>query len=283
MRYNRTKRDFKVIQLPKSLQTEDFGVKECCEPILVLAGGLETWQNQVNSAFIKLQTISDTVNFVLKKDGVNAIYQPTNVQCVNDSLAYYCTVVWSYVLASDGVGCYTLEVNYDIDGIVGVIEWGLYELQEYSVERAIGTVMIKAIFNQYHSQENIDFTDSNVVDTIRVNGMFGKRDPKTIIDNLIYQNNKLENVIRENENNYTFESDAIKEKYSTKLLDLFLLSETDLFMTDHNFHNHNQGLKDFNGIVSESPTIEYLEGSNFAKIKCIFVEKLRNSFSKYNG
>jgi hypothetical protein len=283
MLYNRTSQVFSVIQLPKTSVVEDFGVAECCVPELVLANGSENWQNQVTSAFIKLQLVTDTVNFVLKKDDVNATYQPTNVQCTNDSLGYYCTVDWTDVINSDGIGCYSIEINYNIDGNVGVIEWGKYNVQEYSVEKAVGTVMIKAIYNQYHSRENIDFTDSNVVDTIRVNGMFGKRDPKTVIDNLIYQNNKLENVIRENVNNFIFESDAIQEKYSTKLIDLYFLSETDLYLTDHNFHNHNQALKDFNVIVSESPTFEYLEGSKFAKIKCIFVEKIRNSFSKYNG
>jgi len=46
MRYNRTATRFDVVQLPKVLESEDFGVKECCEPYLVLAGGSEDWQNE---------------------------------------------------------------------------------------------------------------------------------------------------------------------------------------------------------------------------------------------
>lgn len=284
MRFNRTKQDFNVIQLPKSLQSEDFGLNECCEPYLVLAGGAENWQNDKSSAFIKLQTNSDTVNFVLKKsDETNAIYQPTNQTCANDTLGKYATVNWNEVLTSDGIGCYTIEIAYNIAGTLGTILWGEYNLQNYSVSRASGTVMFRANFNQYHKIEDIDFTGSNVVDTLRMNGLFGKRDPKTVIDNLIYQDNKIKNVLRENVNIYSFESDAIKSNYSSKLLDLFLLSETDLYITDHNAFNHVGSYKDFNVTIEESPTIEYLEHSKYCKIKCNFVDKVRDKYSKYNG
>ena len=231
-----------------------------------------------------MQLNSDTVNFVLKKDdGTNAIYQPANQTCINDSLGKYATVNWSDVLISDGIGCYTIEIAYNIGGQMGTIIWGEYNLQNYSTSRSIGTVLFKAIFNQFHKIEDIDFTNSNVIDTLRINGLFGKRDPKTVIDNLIYQDNRIKNVIRENVNSYTFESDAIKEKYSSKLLDLFWLSETNLFISDHNATNHVGSYKDFNVTIEESPTIEYLELSKYCKIKCNFVDKVRDKFSKYNG
>ena len=280
--YNRTKKCFKVIKLPETLASETYGIKGCCDNYLVLAGGSEDWQNDVTSAYMKLQLISDSCTIVLKDaDDNNAIYQPTKLACPNDPLGHYATIYWAQVLATDGAGCYTIEVNYNIAGVTGTIEWGTYELKQYSPKNAEMTIRLKGVFNQVNEIEGINFSGSNMTDTIRFYGFFGKRQPNLQVDNLIYQDRKIENVQRENINVYELSSDPLTINYTRKIIDLYFLSESDLFISEHHPLNHTSEYKNLPVSISETSEIEYLELSKFAKIKAKFNDKTRDKLTRF--
>ena len=284
--FNRTKRCFKVITLPTVITPDDYGVKECCEPYNVFAQTVQTdsWKNDTTSAWAKLYEQSDTATFTLSKNNIPVTNYTLQVKSFDkETYSKYVTINWIDVLAQEGIGCYTLEVATSVGGFLSTTVWGVYNLQIYSSASAKNQVRLKAIFNQYHTIENIDFTNSNVVDTLRVYGFFGQRKPNYQIDNLIYQNRRVENIVREQLNSYELLTDPIKSNYTSKLIDLYLLSETDLYISDHNFFNHIQTYKDFNVIVNESPEVDYKEFSNLASIKCIVGDKIRNKRSYYNG
>jgi hypothetical protein len=280
--YNRTKDCFGVIKLPQTIPSESYGLKGCCDHYLVLAGGNEDWQNDVTSAYMRLQLITDSCTFVLKdSDDNNAIYQPNKTQCPNDSLGYFATVYWNQVLATDGAGCYTIEVNYSIAGVTGTIDWGTYELKQYSPKNAEMTVRLKGVFNQVNQIEGINFSGSNMTDTIRFYGYFGKRQPNLQVDNLIYQDRTIDNVQRENLNVYELNSDPLTVNYTRRILDLYFLSESDLFISEHHPNNHTSEYKNLPVSISESSDIEYLELSKYAKIKAKFNDKTRDKLTRF--
>jgi hypothetical protein len=280
--FNRTKKCFKVIKLPETLASETYGLKGCCDEYLVLAGGSEDWQNDVTSAFLNLQLITDSCTFaLLKSDDTNAIYQPILTQFPNDNLSYYATVNWAQVLASDGIGCYTIQVNYNISGVIGTFDWGSYELKQYSPENAQMTIRLKAVFNQVNLVNDINFSGSNMVDTIRFYGYFGKRQPNLATDNLIYQSRKIENVQRENLNSYELNSDPLTVNYTRKLIDLYFLSESELYISEHHPNNHTSEYKNLPVSISDSAELEYLELSKYAKIKAKFNDKTRDQLTRF--
>lgn len=280
--FNRTKQCFQVIKLPETLASETYGLKGCCDEYLVLAGGNEDWQNDVTSAFIKLQLISDSCTIVLKNSNdSNTSYQPDLKQFPNDSLAYYATIEWDQVLSIDGSGCYTIQVNYSISGVTGSFDWGSYELKQYSPENAQMTIRLKAIFNQVNLIEDINFSGSNMVDTIRFYGYFGKRQPNLQIDNLIYQNRQIDNVQRENLNSYELNSDPLTINYTRKLIDLYFLSESELFISEHHPNNHTSEYKNLPVSISETAELDYLELSKYAKIKAKFNDKVRDQLTRF--
>lgn len=280
--FNRAKKCYKVVKLPDTLESETYGIKGCCEKFLVLAGGSKDWQNDKTSAFIKLSLLSDNCTIVLKNDsGVNTSYQPTLKKFPNDELGYFATIDWQSVLASDGVGCYKIEVNYSISGITGTINWGEYELKQYSPENAKNTIRLKAVFNQNNVIDNINMIGSNMVDTLRFYGFFGNRKPNTEIDNLIYQNREIYNVQRENINIYELMTDPITINYTRKILDLFLLSESDLYISDHTPDQHTSEYKNKAVSVGESAEVEYFKNSKYAKITINLNDKKRSSFTKF--
>jgi len=292
--YNRTKQCFRVIQKRKEKAKEvyDDSPKECCVPELVLASITEptiTWKNDITSAWFKLDTTADTIEFKLYKqvNGVDvlATYQPTKTPVVvnPDGTDFYATIPWKTVLSTDGEGCYTYKLLWNVSGLAGTTEWGEYQLLTYSADMAKGTIRLRAVLNQFNNIENIDFTNSKVQDTLRLNGFFGKREPTFVVDNLVYQDRKSYNVQREIINNYTLFTDPIKQKYADKIVDLYLLSEFELYASDHNPFNFSSEFKDTELIVEESPTLEYIDFTNFVKITAKLQDKKKDKLTKYNG
>lgn len=284
--YNRTKRNFNLAQLKKKAPSEQLGeVYQCCDrmPVLAHISDNSTWKNDINSRFTKLVEDSDSCLFVLKKNNVNTSYQPNTTQCINDELAFYSTINWKSVLQSDGIGCYDLILIENILGEETTTTVGEFELKNYTVENALGTIRIKSNFNQYNNLEKIDFTNSNVIDCVRVQGFFGDRQPNTAIDNLIYNDRVSRNVIRENLNVYTLETDPLEEQYTILIIDLHILSENEMYISDYNDFNHSWSLLDVPVILKDTPTLDYKKYSKYASVKVTFEDKQKLSYSKYNG
>jgi hypothetical protein len=187
------------------------------------------------------------------------------------------------VLLSDGVGCYSLQINYNISGVSGNFTWGIYNLLPFTIQNALKTARLRVKFNSYQEIEGINFTGANVEDTIRFHGFIGFRQPNMEIDNLIYKNREVKKVKRENLNTYEVITDPTCEEHIKKLTDLYLLSENELFISDYNAHNHSYRYQDLPAVVEESPEITYFDFARSASLKCIVGDKKKDKRSFYNG
>jgi hypothetical protein len=283
-REERIFRKYDSIKLPEIFVEDNRGDISCCCKYLVLAGnGTESWKNDKTSAWIKISNSGDVFEFQLSKHGVPTNYIPTPKPFVNEPNAFFTTIEWSDVLNSDGVGCYHLSINYEISGIVGSIPIGDFDLKPYSVENALKTARVRAIFDGYHETDGINFSGSNVESTFRFFGYIGNRQPNTEIDNIIYQNREMKRVIRENLNTYELITDPENECIIKPLLDLYLLSENQLWISDHNAHNHSYRYLDLPVILNESASVEYKDFSRLAVLKCKFEDKFKNNRTYYGN
>lgn len=283
-REDRIFKGYDVIKLPETFIEQDRGLKDCCCKYYVLASeDEEGWKNDVASAWIKLSGLGDTHEFALLKDGQPTTYVCPNYSFINEPNAYYTTIEWKDVLASDGIGCYELVINYEISGITGALSWGKYDLRRYTIQNALKTARIKAVFNGYHEVDQIDFTASNVVSTHRFFGYIGNRQPNTEIDNIIYDNREMKRVIRENLNDYEIITEPSDECIIRPMIELYLLSENDLFISDYNAHNHSYRYLDLPVIVAESAQIDYKDLSRKATLTCKVSDKFKNKRTYYNG
>lgn len=280
-REDRTFQNFSSVRLPVPFTEQNRGIKDCCCEYLVLAGGSKTWENDMTSAWIKLSDPSDSVTFKLTKNGVVTNYIPTPQPFPNETNAWFTTIQWKSVLADDGVGCYKLELEYNISGITGTLVWGDYKLKEYTIQNALKTARVRVKFNGKQMVDGIDFTGSNVESSIRFYGYIGNRQPNTEIDNLMYSDRQMKRVIRENLNQYEIITDPSQECIITPLIDLFLLSENEMFISDYNAHNHSYKYLDIPVIVEESPKVEYKDFSRLAVLKCIVSDKFKNARTFY--
>jgi hypothetical protein len=274
---------FRSVRLPEVFEEQNRGFFRCCCPFNVLASDGPTWENDITSAWIKLSSLSDTTSAVLLKHGQPTAYTPTIQSFPNDANAYYWTINWNDVLLSDGVGCYSLQINYNISGVSGDFTWGIYNLLPFTIQNALKTARLRVKFNSYQEIEGINFTGANVEDTIRFHGFIGFRQPNMEIDNLIYKNREVKKVKRENLNTYEVITDPTCEEHIKKLTDLYLLSENELFISDYNAHNHSYRYQDLPAVVEESPEITYFDFARSASLKCIVGDKKKDKRSFYNG
>lgn len=281
----RQKFDVKITQRPAIIPASFVtgGLDDCCEYFNVFADLSSDllYKNDINTAFYVLNGGGDTIDFELYKDDVLTAHQPVSFTFFNQSDAKYGVVEWKQVLINDGIGCYELRLKYtDAFAVETVTTWAKYELNEWSIDKVQGFVNIRGYFNSNQLINGIDFTNSNVQDSINVPSFFGKRDPKTEVDNLVYSNRLTSKVTRENVNEYVLETNPLTNIYSRKLLDFYFLSETNLFITDNNYFNHEvYQLKRV--IVKEIQSPEYYPLSNKAKLIVKFEDKIKNDKSFY--
>ena len=100
-------------------------------------------------------------------------------------------------------------------------------------------------------------------------------------DNIIYANREMKRVIRENLNTYQIITDPSDECIIRPLVELFLLSENELYISDYNAHNHSYRYQDLPVIVKSSPEIEYYDLSRKAKLTCEVEDKFKNKRTYY--
>ena len=93
----------------------------------------------------------------------------------------------------------------------------------------------------------------------------------------------MKRVIRENLNDYEIITDPEDECIIKPLVDLYLLSENELYISDYNAHNHSYRYLDTPVIVNESPTIEYKTLSRKAVLTCKVADKVKNQRTYFNG
>ena len=178
-------------------------------------------------------------------------------------------------MSQDGIGCYTLSIQYNISGIIGELMWGQYNLKPYSIDNALETARIRVKYNLQQEIEGINFTGANVEDCIRFNGFIGDRQPNMEIDNLTYQNRVVKTVVREN-------LDTLMECFVSPMCNLFLLSENEMWISDYNAHNHSYQINDIPVIVEESPEIDYLDQfQRRAILSCVVGLRTKNRRTHY--
>ena len=283
---NRHKQDLNVIKLPKGFEEEVRGAKSCCSDTLVLAHltESESWKNDVLGVVIKKSDASDVVTISMEDcDGVVLTNLGEAGSYPADTLAQGFIYDWKKVLTTYGIGTYIVKVNYTIAGITNGFTWGMYDLKSYSIENAQGTVRIYSNFNSFFQPLNLDFTNSNHKDSVRFNGFFGNREPKTDIVNYIDKGRSVVKATRENLNTYTLNSDPLEIGVTRRILDFHLLNEDTCFISDHNKYNHDYLILDKPVVLEESAEVEYISKDRRASITAIFGDRRKTEKSFYNN
>lgn len=283
MQEERIKEDFQLVKLPIIYEEEDRGNFECCEPELVLASNTnDSWKNDITAVWEKLYSNTDTVTFTLQKDGVETSFQPVTLSFPNDEFSKYTEVKWKDVLLNEGIGCYNIFVEYNISGVEGSYNWGgKYNLLPYSVENAMGTGRLRAVFDHYHELQNLNFKGARVNSTIRFNGYIGNEQSNKEIKILNQGNRVIQEVVKEDLPTWEMKTDPLKIRFTRQLRKLFLLHQTELYASDHNWFNHDYNILDIPVTILETDEMEYKEFNRGASVSTKLVDRTRNKRNFY--
>jgi hypothetical protein len=280
----RKKEDFNVVKLPSGLQPEDRGLIECCCAYDVYADltSNDSWKNDVKGVYLKRSTSGDTATFKIKDCNNNVLTNyGTVLSFPNDPLTKGFVYNWKQYLQTYGAGVYTISVDYSISGITGTLIFGAFNLQQYSLAKLDETIRLKSLFNSYSMEENIDFTGSNFVDTVRVAGYFGLMQPNVEVNNLIDKGRKMVKTTREYLRSYELTCEPLTSCESPLILK-HLLNEDGCFISDYNISNHSYLYNDFPVIVSGEINCEYPSNARLMRLKATFNDITKNKKSMYN-
>jgi hypothetical protein len=282
----RIKEIYSVFTPEKPFDT-DRGLDDCCCEIPVFASSTSSdeWKNDTTLAFYKKAVTSDSCTFEMTKCGTagTLINYGTDAVFPNDSLGIGFMYDWNEVLSNYGVGRYTITLQYTKAGVIYSRVWGVYDLREWSMSVVQPYVRMRTLFRSYNQKKDIDFTGSNCFDTLRVSGLFGKRDPQTETDQLITKGYISEKVTRKNDNQYTLETNLLSPCITPFLLDLHMIDEDECFITEHWKYNHTYTYIDYPVVFRELSSIEYYGKNRGANMVLVFGDRKLNDNSYYNG
>jgi hypothetical protein len=282
----RYKEDVAIVRFPEGFTEEDRGVKlGCCENFSVLAHASEndSYKNDIELAFIKKSALTDVVTFTITKCGTTG--NLTNLGTVavfnQDTLAVGFMFDWQQYLTTYGVGTYTIAVAFTISGVTGGFDWGVYDLEAYSIYTASNSIRVRSKFNSFSDSENIDFSNSNCTTTLRLKGYFGDAQNNTEITQLITKGFVSQKVKRENLIAYELKTVPLLQMF-TRRLQFQFLNQDETFISDHNKTNHNYNLFDVSVVMDEGAEFTYRTGSRLADVKASFGIRKKNQKSFYN-
>jgi hypothetical protein len=280
---NRNKVTVKTVKLPKDTTNEPrLETGNCCDcvwDVFADANSSDSWKNHVSSRW----ATGETVTFQLYKDGILTAFQPTTQDFANDINSKYCTITWKEVLLNDGQGCYTLKASIEVAGLSFEKTLGVFNLLQFDWFLARKKVMIRSVFNDANMREQINFTNSNVIDCIMFDGDIEEFQPNTEISNLTFSDFSQNKVKRENLTSWSVNVNPSGYCLINRLVNVHLVGENKLFATDYRYDSFDKTILDKPCILSESPQMTPLYSSEKQKSTFKIQEKIVNNLTKYGS
>jgi hypothetical protein len=216
----RNKETFGYLQLPPSLTDEDKGIKECCEPEIKLASltSFDDEKNDVTGIAILIGGNFDSIIAKLYKDGIFC-EDYTFTDMPNQENGVYSSISWRQVLTDYGAGCYSIVIDGTLSGVAYNYTYGTYQLLPYNSLTSKNQFRLRCFLDKFSSSQSINYEGSGFVDDIRYKGEFGKMQPKTKVDNLVYSDRTTKTIINENIPEYSLETRKMKPKMVNRLIE----------------------------------------------------------------
>lgn len=181
-------RGFATAAIPNVLTPQVFPTEEdrafvelCCYENLVLAGGVEPFQNDITSVLFKAFDPTDTIDFFLEKDGVGEVavlndnalgtFFPIGSLPTQLLLAGF-KLEWAKVLLAHGEGNYKIRIERNLITGNDILFTINYNLKTYTAELADNTIWIEWI-QDGEIIDGLDYTGIEWFQAVRFPGFFG--------------------------------------------------------------------------------------------------------------
>ena len=256
----------------------------CCyiSPVLAHLTENDEWKNDINSFLLKRNFSTETIDLVLQKNGI------TDIPLIDNTYGTYCDfgyfdeypnykgykIEWQKVLQVEGIGNYRLKATSNL--ISGtVIEYSIpFQLQEYTENKASGTVRIQSVMDGYLRHRDFDFKGLRWFDGLRIRGFFGNRQAEYEQEQIIYSNRQSRQLRSEMINVYTLQTMHIPSCITDAIIEYHNFAN-ELFITDYNRKNH-KGYVQIKVVFDTMESIDYKSVTDLAPIEIKYKDYLQN-------
>jgi hypothetical protein len=279
---NRTKEEFVLTKSPKQFISDSRTINDCCEKRKVVASlsSLDPYQNDITGH----PMAGETVVFKLFKGSVDTGYVIQSIPFIQQANMWGCQLNWRDILNLYGAGCFQLKADTEYVGLEETVTIETYELFRFDAQNTVlDEVRIMSVFNSLDVKNGIDYTGLNLIDSIRVPGMFGYNQSNTEVNNYTKTNYEQNSITRRDRDTYELRTEPISDKF-VKILRYHLLHENVCKISDYCLTNPRFDYKDFDVIVSETMSIEYRQGAGRkVPVTAKFEDKVINAISSFNN
>ncbi len=281
VQYNRKDLFVTTVKAPITQSDDERSAEDCCEKRKVVGDLLDSasYKNDITSHVES----GETVVFQLWKDGADTGMVLESIPMAEQAFVFYCYLNWRYILGTYGAGCYQVKSVIDYAGLSVTKNLENYQLLHWSVVTCANDVRVTAIYNAEDFRNGIIYNNSNVLDSLRVNGQFNYSQPNLTINNYTKTNFEQNKVVRQSKETFELRTGQLCDKY-VKLLKYMLQHENALLISDYCIDNPRYDIKDINVILTETPVIVYSEtGSRTVSMTAKFEEKVLNNISTFSN
>lgn len=270
--------DTRLIAIPREAQQDDCGLKYCESIQTVLSSQSETtnWKNDRTSFAFKF----DSISVKLIKDGIetDAVGYDFTFPKQEDAVGF--VIDWR----QNPYGCFKIKIEWELGGLSGWFWYAKVRHLPWNCDTSRNTVRLFIHLDDFVRKQGINYKGSGFYGTVRFNGIFGYMQPNYDTENIIYSDRQRHKVRIEAVRSYEMHTDQLTYSMTRLIDEDVLLCANSILVTDHSEVNHNQDIKDFPVILSESesPQFEYSDGLT-ASIKAVFNEKVAVSESRYSS
>lgn len=278
-----------VIKLPDDGLEDDRGYLDCCyENQVFYDFGLIDFdfRNDFTGSFARRQDPADLYVFTLThvqtatvldlSTGLYGQYFPFGSFIANPDVIGV-VVDWNSVKDVSGLeGVFRLEVSWTVAGIAGTTFKGYYKLDEFSYDRADGTVRIDVTMDGYNEKLDIDFTGVGFRDSVRVPGYFGYPKDTIETENLVLQNRDQKQIKKTLNQEFQLEVNPVPSCVAREVVET-ILTAPNIQISDYNRSNPSYDYKLFDVTLLELGDNSYFSGSRQSGVSATFSPRFLNN------
>ncbi len=214
------------------------------EKVFALSGG-QSYQKDKSEFLFRRLTSFDTIEIKLFKEGVEVADLNDNTYgtffngfasgSAEQQLYVGYLLEWDLVRALNGVGKYTVRVNTNVIGNSNVEESRVFDLRIYSDLAAHQTVKIESTQNGNIIGNDLDYTDLNWQQFVRVPGVFGNPTPTYEEDRYVTESHDKRQIKDTMSREWFLETKKINFEVAEKLIYNKLMAN-EILITDYNIY-----------------------------------------------
>ena len=247
---------------------------ECKEIMKVFAGEDERTKDY-STLFFQKTGNSDTFTFQI--EGKNGIVDLTSddygaYKAHSDGISFEYVVDWTKIKTLLGGGYFHLIVEKTVLGIESIEKYGEFQLINFDIEEADGTIKIESYQNG-NLEHGYDYRDLNVYQSIRINGIMSLEEPQDTVKNYLDGDRIVKQIQERTHSNHTITFYTNQYKLAQSLFDGYMMADK-ILVSDYNLTNRRTYNKHWVSRVETS--IDENQDSRFAGYNVVVSDSIKN-------